>query len=168
MVDAQDQKTTPTQENPEKSNSEQLCSILAQLSTDQIRFVVARQEHATDKLAAKAIGVKPDTVYHWPKIVREAVQLLAFDGLVLARHLRSRNLAKAMLVKISGLDSGKEQIKQNVATEIIDWEMGKATQRQEVTGKDGGPLAVCIDDVLNALPAELRELVMISLRNRLK
>ena len=127
---------------PKKSISEQLDSVLAQLSPDQIRFVVARQEFSTDTEAANAIGIKRDTVYHWPGTVKEAVRLMAMDGLVVARHVRKRNLAKAMLVKVGGLDSGDERLRQGVATEIIEWEMGKATQRSELSGPEGGDIPV--------------------------
>ena len=130
------------QGNPENSISEQLSTVLAQLTTDQIRFVVARQECPTDKEAAEAIGIKPDTVYRWPDAVKEAVRLMAADGLIVAREVRRRSLAKAMLVKAAGLDSENERVRQGVSTEIIEWEMGKATQRQEVTGADGSPLTI--------------------------
>ena len=121
-----------SQGNPQKSIQERLSAALSQLSTDQIRFVVARQEFSTDKEAAENIGIKPDTVYRWPEVVKEAVQLMAQDGLVTAIHLRKRNLAKAMLVKVGGLDSRDDKIAQGVATEIIEWEMGKAAQSVEI------------------------------------
>ena len=126
----------------EKPISDTLETVLAQLSTDQIRFVVARSECATDKEAARAVGIRADTVYHWPAIVRDAVRLMAEDGLQTALHVRRRNLAKAMLVKVAGLDSEDERIKQATATEIIEWELGKATQKQEVSGPDGEPVEV--------------------------
>ncbi len=127
---------------PEKSIPDTLETVLAQLSTDQIRFVVARHEYATDKEAALAVGMKPDTVYHWPEIVREAVRLMAMDGMVTALHLRRRNLAKAMLVKVAGLDSDDERIQQGCATEIIEGEIGKAPQKTVISGPNGGPVAV--------------------------
>jgi len=117
-----------SQTNPNESMSEQLGAVLEQLTTDQIRFVIARQEYATDKEAAEAIGLKPDTVYHWPAIIKEAVRLMAYDGMTTALHLRKRALAKAMAVKVAGLDSNKEATRQGVATEIVEWELGKATQ----------------------------------------
>lgn len=106
---------------------------------------MARQEYATDKEAAFAIGVKPDTVYQWQHKgvpIGEAVRLMAMDGIIVARTLRRRNLAKAMAVKVAGLDLDDAKLRQSTATEIIEWEMGKATQRQEVTGADAGPLTV--------------------------
>lgn len=119
-----------------------LGALLAQLTTDQIRFVVARQECSTDTDAAKAVGLSRSTVAHWPDVVQDAVRLMALDGAATASHVRRRNLAKAMLVKVRGLDSVDERIRQSVATEIIEWEMGKATQRQELTGADGGAIVV--------------------------
>lgn len=122
-----------TQEREEKYTSEQLRAVMEQLSADQIRYVVARQEFSTDKEAAEAIGMSPQTIYRWPEIVKDAVRLMAIDGLVTAQVIRKRNLAKAMLVKVGGLDSDDERIRQGTSTEIIEWEMGKAGQPIDVT-----------------------------------
>ena len=134
------------QENPENSISEQLESILSLLSTDQIRFVIARLETTTDKEAAESVNLKPDTVYHWKSRdeapIEEALQLMIADGLIVAHHVRRRNLAKAMMVKVAGLDSEDERLRQNVSTEIIEWEMGRATQGVELGGKGGGALLI--------------------------
>ena len=135
--------TAEQQEREEKYTSEQLQAILEQLSVDQIRFIVARQEFATDKEAAEAVDISPQTVYRWPPIIKEAVRMMAVDGLVTAQHLRKRHVAKAMLIKTGGLDSESEGIRQRVATEIIEGEMGKAAQTVktelsgEITTSDG-------------------------------
>ena len=129
--------------NQEKSSFDELEQVLAELTVDQIRFVVARQEFSTDKEAAGEIGIKPDTVYQWKYKgcpIDEALRLMALDGVIVAKHLRRRNLAKAMAVKVAGLDSGDERIRQGVATEIVEWEIGKAKQTTEVSGRDGGPI----------------------------
>ena len=140
------------QEIPENSISERLEAVLSQLSADQIRFVVARQDVPTDKEAAQAVGIKPDTVYHWKSRdgapITEAQQLMASDGLIVAHHVRRRNLAKAMLVKVAGLDSDDERTRQNVSTEIIEWEMGRAQQttKLEGTGEGGAILITYVND----------------------
>ena len=113
------------------------------LTPDQLRFVVARQECPTDKEAAEELGFSPSTISYWKRHggpIDEAVRLMAFDGLIMAAHIRRRSIAKAMMVKVAGLDDNDASLRQRVATEIIEWEMGKATQRQEVTGADGGPV----------------------------
>ena len=140
------------QETPQKSISERLDAVLDQLSTDQIRFVVARQEYATDKEAAELVGIKPDTVYRWPDEVKEAVRLMAADGVIVAKRVRRRSLAKAMLVKVDGLDSKDERLKQNVATEIIEWEMGKA--EQPVSATVDGAIEHRITEIVVEMPPE--------------
>jgi len=130
-------------QSQEKSSSYQLEKVLERLSTDQIRFVVARQEFSTDKEAAEQIGVKPNTVYTWKHKgvpIDEAVRLMAYDGIVVARTMIRRALAKAAAVKVAGLDEPDEKLRQMVASEILDRELGKPTQRQEITGADGGPV----------------------------
>lgn len=125
-------------ENPEKSVPEQLEAVLARLTPAQIRFVTKRQETATDKEAAIAIGVRPDTVTHWKcrdhAPIDLAIKLTEQDNATTARHIRKRNLAKAMHVKAAGLDSEDERIRQAVATEIIEWELGKAQQGIQHSG----------------------------------
>ena len=128
------------------TSSDRLREILRQLSAAQIRFVVARNEAKSDKDAAEIIGISPATVKGWEEkpLIDEAVKLMAYDGVITAQEIRRRNLAKAMAVKAAGLESDDERIRQAVATEIIEWEMGKATQRNEVTGKDGDVIRVTV------------------------
>jgi len=118
-----------------------------------MRFVVARQEYSSDKDSAEAIRVSPRTVKAWKADgapIDEAVRLMAADGLVMAGKLRRRSLARAMAIKVAGLNSDKEQTRQSVATEIIEWEMGKATQKTEVTLGDS--------DIDAAIETELAKL----------
>lgn len=116
------------QKSPEKSISERILEILPQLSYDQRRFVAAMQRFSTKRAAAEALDLKPDTVYHWPDIVDEATDLCSADAFLFAQGLRKRALAEAMLVKVAGLHSEDERIRQSAASEIIEWEMGKANQ----------------------------------------
>lgn len=121
------------QEIQQKSISERIDEILDKLSKDQIRFVVALQEYPSKKDAAEAIGLRPDTVYRWNGEIEEAARLVAQERLEAAKALRRRALQKAILVKIAGLDDPDSRIRQSVASEIIEWELGKALQRQDVT-----------------------------------
>ena len=119
------------EENQEK---QKLQTILAQLTKDQLRFIVALQEHHTKDAAAKAINVKVATVYNWDaSLIDEAARLMALDVVKSAIELRRRNLIKAMGVKAAGLDSKNEIVRQKTATEIIEWETGKAGQLLDIT-----------------------------------
>lgn len=115
--------------------------LLPQLTKDQLRFIVALQEFPTKKEAAEAIDVKPDTVYRWPESVEKAAELMALNITESALVLRKKALVKAMAVKLAALDSEDESIRQKVATEVIEWELGKAMQGIDLTS-DGGKIVV--------------------------
>lgn len=115
--------------------SKELRNILSRLTLDQKRFVVIRPEFRSDKAAAQAIGIPPGTVYNWRKEdapIDDAVSLVVDDGLSFALEMRRQSLVKAMAVKARGLDSEDEKVRQSVATEIIEWELGKAAQHVDV------------------------------------
>lgn len=132
-------------ETPEKSISERLNDALSQLSPDQLRFVALMQEYKSKKDAADALRLNPDTVYHWPKVVDEALKLTELDAVEAARTLRRQSLFKAMMVKRAGLDSDDERIRQGAATEIIEGELGKA--EQTVKGDVAGVLVLAIGGI---------------------
>ena len=121
------------QQSPEKSISERISELMVQLDKDQLRFAVACLEHKSKKDAALSLDMKPDTVYRWNGEVDELVSLMALDETNSARAIRKRNLVKAMAVKAAGLDSDNEQIRQRVASELIDWELGRPTQYTDIT-----------------------------------
>lgn len=131
-----------TDQSPQKSTSERLAELLPKLSRDQLRFVVAYLEYPTKREAAEAIGLEPNTVYKWNGIVQEAADLMALEAVEAAAAIRRRTLIKAIMVKTAGLDSADEATRQRVATEIIEWEMGKAANKTELTGAGGGPMRV--------------------------
>ena len=132
-----------TQEKQQKSTSERLSELIGQLSKDQLRYIVALQEYPTKKEAAEAISMKPNTIYKWPAIVEEAAYLMAVEATDSALAIRRKNLVKAMAVKVAGLDSDDEQVRQKSATEIIEGELGKAAQKTDVTS-DGKVIRVTI------------------------
>ena len=101
---------------------------MAQLSYDQLRFLAAMSDCSTKVEAAAAIGLKPGTIYHWPDIVDEALQLQAAQKVEMARAIARKYLTKAMMVKVKALDSDDEGTRQRAATELIEWQLGKAAQ----------------------------------------
>jgi hypothetical protein len=133
-----------TEQKVEKSSSERISELIAELTPNQLRYAVARMEFSTAKEAAESVDLDASTVYNWNGEVKELVGLMAKDLAATALAIRKRNLAKAMMVKAAGLDSDDESIRQKVASELIEWELGKATQRQEFTGEGGGALIIKI------------------------
>ena len=125
-----------TQEIQVNYGSDELHSVCLQLSVDQLRFITARVNCSTDKEAAQIIGVSPDIVSYWKRKgvpIDEAGKLMALDGVVVAREILRRSVAEAAAVKRAGLQSDDERIKQGAASEILDRELGKPTQKQEIS-----------------------------------
>lgn len=116
------------------SDADRFQELLKQFNMNQLRFIVARQECTSDKEAAEMLGLSLSAVYHWPETVNEAIKLMAADGVMTALEMRRRALPKAMAVKVAGLDSESEKIRQDVATEIIEGELGKAQAKVDITG----------------------------------
>lgn len=116
------------------NHSEKLQEVLNTLSPNQVRFVIAMQEFKSKKDAAASLGIPYPTVLGYPKEVDTAIRLLNEDRVSFALLMRRQALVKAMQVKLSGLDSNDEKIRQAVSTEILENELGKALERTEISG----------------------------------
>ncbi len=66
------------------------------------------------------------------------------DKAVRAVMLLSDAVEEAAKVKIAGLRVRDDRIKQAVATEIIERELGKVPQKSEVTGAEGNALEIIV------------------------
>jgi hypothetical protein len=84
----------------------ELEAILNTLSLDQLKYVAVRPYVQFNREAAEQIGIRQEEVSRWKNRadVDRAVKLMAMDGVILAKTMRRRALAKAMQVKIEGLD----------------------------------------------------------------
>ena len=127
----------------EKRENLKFSEVLAQLTKNQLRYVVAMQECVSKKEAAELLKIPLGTIYNWPPIVDEAIRLMALDITESAREMRKRALAKAIAVKVAGLESSDESIRQKSATEIIEAELGRPKQAMDITS-DGERIAVTI------------------------
>jgi len=130
----------------DQEKSIRINDLLRGTTLEQRRWVWARLQEATDAAAAKRVGLHPATVCRWPnkKQLDGAVAALLDDAIEAARMMLADVLLEAVRVKIAGLHSRNEPIRQNVATEIIDRVLGKPSQRQEITGAGGEPIIVNI------------------------
>lgn len=116
----------------------------SQLTDNQWRFVTAMVENPSfsKKAAAEYIGLKPETVYKWDSYVDDAIERARHNVHEAAVASRKQALLKAIAVKRALLDSDDENVRSKAATEIIEWELGRASQRQELTGQDGGAITI--------------------------
>lgn len=119
--------------------------LWAKLTPTQKRFAVAMQEHPTKKDAAEAIGISPQTAYNFNGDVDAIIDFMVNNIALATLGIIQANATKAAQVKVEGLDSKDEKVKQAAATEILDRQLGKPTQRSEITGKDGEALHITLD-----------------------
>ena len=117
-------------------DNEELRRVCQRLSPIQLRYVSERPYHTTDAEAARAIGVTPDNVAQWKyrgAPIDRAVELLAFDGLIISAEILRRALVRAAQVKAEGLEIADDKLRQDVATEIIERHHGKPEERRQDT-----------------------------------
>jgi hypothetical protein len=124
----------------EKSTSSEFRELWQTLTHNQQRFAIAMLSSKTKKDAAQAVGLEPNTVYGWNGEVDAAVDFMRNHSAVATLGIIEANATKAAMIKAAGLDSDNEKLRQDVASEILDRILGKATQHQEVTGPNGTPL----------------------------
>lgn len=97
----------------------ELAALLKTLTQKQIAFVIARLNTKSDKKAAEAIGIPPDTVYKWSnkRDVNHVIQLAMLSSLEIAREQLSRLTPKAVGVLDKAMDGDK---KLKAACEVLD------------------------------------------------
>lgn len=114
------------------------------LEDAQLDYVVARSKVRTDAQGFRDAGIPKSTFYKWPEETRnylnELAQRVKRESALRAIMILQDAAEDAANVKVQGLESRKEHIKQAAATEILDRNLGKPTQKQEITGKDGAPI----------------------------
>lgn len=123
---------------------------LKALNRDRFDYVLARAHCKSVTAALLEIDKTDGWYYRFTLEERDLLERLASE-LHYAQRAQSELLleqaaVKATLVKIEGLESRKEVVRQDASTEILDRVHGKPKQRQEVTGDGGGPIVVQIID----------------------
>jgi len=118
--------------------------IFGQLNRNHWRFInlMLQDPSLSKKEAAKKLGLKPETLYRWPKQVDEALKLALQDAHIAARAMRRQWLLEALNVKVELLHSPDDAVRNRAASDIIEWELGKATQATQISGPDNGPITI--------------------------
>lgn len=131
--------------------------LLENATPEQVKWVLARLVTKTDGEAAKEIGMHPSTVSRWPNKTKldKAVMLYLRQPIDAALGILREAAVDAAVVKVGGLKSKKDTIRQSAATEILDRNIGKPKQTQEITGAKGGPVEFVglTDDELRRIAA---------------
>lgn len=127
-----------------KASEKPLTDRFAGFTIDQWRFITARLNTSTDKEAAEMIGVNPTTPPRWhnkPAINQAVAELQAEATSGAVAALQSASLQAAMVI-IGLMEDEDKAVRLRAAQDVLDRANGKATQRQEITGADGGKLTI--------------------------
>jgi len=132
-------------------NESELKTALNELKTDRAQFdyVMERSSNPSIENSLKQVGRSKGWFYGLPKERQELLETLAnelhFQAKLKAQSILEQAIEKAAEVKVSGLVSRNENIKQSSASEILDRNLGKATQKTEIAGTDGNALKILVE-----------------------
>lgn len=129
--------------------STQVNDLLAGANVIQRRWVIARLMAKSDAEAARKVKVDKATVCRWANKAQldAAVAAMLQDPMEEARAIMAEAIPKAARVKVAGLDSRNELVRQGAASDVLDRGLGKATQRQEFGAVGGGALSMLVQIV---------------------
>lgn len=124
----------------------ELKTSLNELKTDRAQFdyVMERSANSSIEMSLKLIGRSKGWFYGLSKERQELLETLAnelhYATRLKAQAVLEESIVKAAEVKVNGLSSRNENIRQSSASDILDRNLGKATQRTELTGAEGKPI----------------------------
>jgi len=108
-----------------------------QLSDLRLDYVMARSRVTSDAQGIRESGISKATFYSWSEEERnklnDIAQKLKRDTALKALTIIQGAAEEAAKVKVAGLKSRDERVKQGVATEILDRGIGKAADKLDVT-----------------------------------
>lgn len=123
------------------ANPQLWVKIYSRMTPMQREYMVMLSESASLGDCNKRLAEKHgNTSYNWynkfrswTEVVREGIiygsKALYDEPMAAATAIKKAHLTKAALVKVQGLDSQDERVRQGVATELLEWEYGKAGVR---------------------------------------
>lgn len=116
---------------------------------EQRKWIVARLLSTSDAAAARAVGVHPSTVCKWPEKgeLDRTVEALLADPMAQALTMILDAVPEAARVKIDGLRSRKENVRQSSASEILDRVIGRPRQKMEHSGPEGEAIRISIGGI---------------------
>lgn len=119
---------------------------LAAFNLNQQRYIafMLQNPNATQRAAAKHLGITDRAISAWPSSVDAAITSALEESLQSSKDLIERHALEAVMVLVSQLKSADERIAHAAAVKLLEWSIGKPKQALEHTGKDNTPLTVRI------------------------
>ncbi len=123
----------------------ELSQVLTELDDREIDYVFARSDATSNQDGLKRANLS----WGWLRNrdvekLNEIARQIRVDTNFQAKRILKEAVAEAARIKTNALKHRDERIKQAAATEILDRELGKPTQRQELSGVDVQTINVII------------------------
>ena len=129
-----------------------LDKVFERLDERETAYVLARSECVSNSEALRKCGFSQGWLSKRDiEDLNSRADSLRKDKAIRASMLLADAVEEAARVKVAGLKSRDDRVKQAVATEIIDRELGKVLQRTELTGE----VTVEVDDVRESIQRKL-------------
>jgi hypothetical protein len=131
-----------------------LDKVFESLDERETAYVLARSESVSNSEALRKCGFSQGWLSKRDvDDLNKRADELRKNKAIRAAMILSEAVEEAAKVKVAGLKVRDERIKQAVATELLERELGKVPQRTELTGADGG--AIEVDDVRESIQRKL-------------
>ena len=120
-------------------------NVFDTLDERETAYVLARSETFSNNEALRKCGFSMGWLRN--KNIDELnarAESLRKDKAIRAAMILSEAVEEAAKVKAAGLKSRDERVKQSVATEIIERNLGKVPQVSEITGAEGNALEIIV------------------------
>ena len=125
-------------------------NVFEGLDERETAYVLARSDTFSNNQALKVCGFSIGWLRNKDiDDLNSRAESLRKDKAMRAAMILSEAVEEAARIKVAGLKVRDERIKQAVATELLERELGKVPQKAELTGKDGEAIEVRLvkDDV---------------------
>lgn len=100
--------------------SERLIAVLNRLSPSQLGFVTAMQLHGySRRAAAESMGLSLYTVYRWPRVVNEALRLVAIEAVSVAIGIKAEEVLDVWGAELEGLAADDPDVRLACAMRLI-------------------------------------------------
>jgi hypothetical protein len=106
--------------------------LISVFSYEQLIYVMEVIFVKSKEKAMENTGISASMVRKWGEKIDYAIRLLNYDRLISAQEIERGILLKAIQVKMQGLESKNEWIRQRTSTEVREWILGKPSVKKEV------------------------------------
>ncbi len=123
-------------------------TIFDGLDSREIDYVQARADSKSDSEALRTCGFSRGWLNsHDKDDLNDRAMAFKTDNVLRAQIILDQAVEEAARIKVEGMKSRNEYVKQNASTEILDRRMGKSVQRVDQKTEHSGDIIVTLKGV---------------------